>query len=185
LNELIKAVATDFATSEGRAAARDEVQARLSGSALSDVRDKAIAALREAAAIVDAKAPDEAPAFKDWLKQIAQKTAEASTEGGFLGFGGVQVSEAEKATLAEIASALAGSSHFVPGETAISSAGAHPRREEGSPPGQTDPDRAADCAPGDRAPGEDLEKRQEKLIDEAVEETFPASDPIAPKRITK
>src|SRR5215207_2401936 len=90
-NELIRALATDFATSEGRKAARDEVQARLSGSALSDVRDKAIAALREAAAIVDKKAPDEAPAFKDWLKQIAQKTAEASTEGGFLGFGGVQV----------------------------------------------------------------------------------------------
>jgi hypothetical protein len=32
--------------------------------------------------------------------------AEASKEGGFLGFGGVQVSEAEKATLAEIAAAL-------------------------------------------------------------------------------
>jgi hypothetical protein len=32
--------------------------------------------------------------------------AEASTEGGFLGFGGVRVSEAEKATLAEISGAL-------------------------------------------------------------------------------
>ena len=60
------------------------------GSKPAEVRDKAIAALREAAAIVDAKAPDEAAAFKDWLRQIAQKTAEASTEGGFLGFGGVQ-----------------------------------------------------------------------------------------------
>jgi hypothetical protein len=39
-------------------------------------------------------------------------------------------------------------------------------------------------APGDRKPGEDLAERQEKLIDEAVEETFPASDPISPKRIT-
>ena len=27
-------------------------------------------------------------------------------------------------------------------------------------------------------------KRQEDLVDEAVEETFPASDPISPKRIT-
>jgi hypothetical protein len=34
-------------------------------------------------------------------------------------------------------------------------------------------------------PGEDLEKRQDQLLDEAVEETFPASDPISPKRITK
>jgi hypothetical protein len=45
-------------------------------------------------------------------------------------------------------------------------------------------DRAAEAAPGDRKPGEDLAERQEKLIDEAVEETFPASDPISPQRIT-
>ena len=50
---------------------------------------------------------------------------------------------------------------------------------------QGDPDRAADAAPGPRVPNEDLEKRQDQLLDEAVEETFPASDPIAPKRITK
>lgn len=43
---------------------------------------------------------------------------------------------------------------------------------------------APDSAPGDRRPGEDLHKRQEQLIDEALEETFPASDPIAPKDIS-
>lgn len=48
-----------------------------------------------------------------------------------------------------------------------------------------DPDRAADAAPGPRVPDEDLEKRQDQLLDEAVEETFPASDPIAPKHITR
>lgn len=52
-------------------------------------------------------------------------------------------------------------------------------------PDPGDPDRAADAAPGPRLPDEDLEKRQDQLLDEAVEETFPASDPIAPKRITK
>lgn len=31
---------------------------------------------------------------------------------------------------------------------------------------------------------EDAEDRQEALIDEGVEETFPASDPATPKRIT-
>ena len=60
-----------------------------------------------------------------------------------------------------------------------------PRPEQEGCPGQTDPIRAADCAPGDRVPDEDLDQRQEKLVDEAVEETFPASDPISPKRITK
>lgn len=52
-----------------------------------------------------------------------------------------------------------------------------------SPP-QSQADRAAEDAPGDLRPGDDLSERQEKLIDEAVQETFPASDPIAPKRIT-
>jgi len=84
----------------------DGVQAKLSGSKLPDIKVKAIASLREAAATMTAKAPEDAPAFKAWLRQIAQKAAEASTEGGFLGFGGVQVSEAEKATLAEISTAL-------------------------------------------------------------------------------
>jgi hypothetical protein len=45
-------------------------------------------------------------------------------------------------------------------------------------------DRAAESAPGHREDDADLEKRQDQLLDEAVEETFPASDPISPKRIT-
>ncbi|MFE1601896.1 hypothetical protein [Methylobacterium sp. ID0610] len=52
-------------------------------------------------------------------------------------------------------------------------------------PGQPLADRAAEAAPGQRQPGEDLKARQDQLLDEAVEETFPASDPIAPKRITR
>jgi len=40
------------------------------------------------------------------LSSISQKVAEASSEGGFLGIGGVQVSDAEKATLGDIAKAL-------------------------------------------------------------------------------
>ena len=60
-----------------------------------------------------------------------------------------------------------------------------PHRQEERNPGQTDPSRAAAAAPGDRVPGEDLKQRQEQLVDQAVEETFPASDPISPKRITK
>ena len=50
--------------------------------------------------------------------------------------------------------------------------------------GQANADRAADSAPGDRKKDADLAKRQDQLVDEAVEETFPASDPISPKRIT-
>ena len=46
------------------------------------------------------------PPFKSWLRQVSQHVAEAAKEGGFLGIGGVAVSEAEKATLTEISSAL-------------------------------------------------------------------------------
>lgn len=105
-NELVKALAEDFVTSEGRTAARDGLQAKFSGSQLPQVKTTAIATLREAAAIVDAKAPADAPAYKAWVHHLAQKSAEAASEGGFLGIGGVPVSEAEKATLAEISQAL-------------------------------------------------------------------------------
>ena len=105
-NELIKAVVAEFGTAEGRSAARDGLQARLKGSKPGEAKDKAIAGMRQVSALLDAKAPSDAPAFKSWLQGIAQQVAEASKEGGFLGFGGVQVSDAEKATIAEISNAL-------------------------------------------------------------------------------
>ena len=66
----------------------------------------AIARLAEAARLVDAKAPGEADAFKAWISATAQAVAEAGTEGGFLGFGGEKVSEAERRTLTDIDTAL-------------------------------------------------------------------------------
>lgn len=49
--------------------------------------------------------------------------------------------------------------------------------------GHVNADLAAERAPGDRRPGEDLAERQEQLLDEGIEETYPASDPVAVKRI--
>ena len=51
------------------------------------------------------------PATRAWLREVAQKAAEAGNEGGFLGFGGVAVSDAEKATLSEISTALGSSAN--------------------------------------------------------------------------
>jgi hypothetical protein len=51
--------------------------------------------------------------------------------------------------------------------------------------GQFNADLAADAASGPLRPGDDLRQRQEQLLDEAIEETFPASDPISPKRIIR
>jgi hypothetical protein len=100
-------VAADYATAEGRKAASEGLKAKLGGGQPGDIKAKALDALRQAAALVAAKAPDDAVAYKAWLARISQNVAEAASEGGFLGFGGVAVSEAEKATLAEISTALA------------------------------------------------------------------------------
>jgi hypothetical protein len=105
-NQLIKAIVADFETADGRNITRDGLQKELTGSKAGEIKAKCIETLRQAGAVVDAKAPADAAAFKGWLRQISQHVAEASTEGGFLGFGGVPVSEAEKATLNEVSSAL-------------------------------------------------------------------------------
>ena len=106
-NPLVNAVVTDFSTSEGRSAARDGLKAKFAASQAADFKKNSIDSLRQISALLDAKAPGDAAAFKAWLGQISQSTAEAATEGGGLfGIGGVQVSDAEKATLAEISTAL-------------------------------------------------------------------------------
>lgn len=105
-NALVKAVVTDFATSEGRSVARDGLKAEFANSKPAEIKTKAIDSLRQVAAVLAAKAPDDAAPFKGWLREIGQKTAEAASEGGGLFGGGVQVSDAEKATLGEISSAL-------------------------------------------------------------------------------
>lgn len=105
-SELSRAVAADMETSEGRTAAREALQADLSGKTPAEIKQIAMSTLAEVAAAVDAKAPQDAAEFKQWLRNIAERVAEASSTGGFLGFGGVQVTDAEKITVAEIAAAL-------------------------------------------------------------------------------
>ena len=82
------------------------MQAGFKGVQLGEIKGRAIEELRAVSALVDAKAPEDAAGFKAWLREVAQKAAEAGNEGGFMGFGGVAVSDVEKATLAEISTAL-------------------------------------------------------------------------------
>ncbi len=104
---LVRAVAADFATAEGRAAARDGVKARLARGTPGEVKARSLATLRQVSMLLAAKAPEDAAAFKAWLTGVARRVAEAAKEGGFPGFGGAPVSDIEKATLAEIDAALA------------------------------------------------------------------------------
>jgi membrane-bound lytic murein transglycosylase B len=104
---LVKAVATEFETSAGRGLAQDGVKAAISGAKTPpDIVSKALDSLKEASALLDAKGGQDTAPFKTWLASVAKSVAEAAPEGGFLGFGGTQVSAAEKATVAQIAGVL-------------------------------------------------------------------------------
>ena len=70
------------------------------------VRSALIDTCQRAAAVVAQKSAPEADEYKRWLVSLARKTAEASKEGGFLGFGGTVVSEEESSAVGELASAL-------------------------------------------------------------------------------
>jgi hypothetical protein len=98
-SELIRSLAESFtggARPEMPAVPKDREQARNS------LVDKC----RQAVAAVTAKSPTEAQEFTNWLMSIARKAAEAAKEGGFLGFGGTQVSEKEQAALSQLGAAL-------------------------------------------------------------------------------
>jgi hypothetical protein len=51
-------------------------------------------------------ARDESAAFKEWLVGLAEATAEAGKEGGFLGVGAVRVSDKERDALVRLRSEL-------------------------------------------------------------------------------
>jgi hypothetical protein len=65
--------------------------------------DQILEELRAVNALLeDRTTPDETAAFREWLKAAAQSTALAAREGGFLGFGGEQVSEREQQMLDQL-----------------------------------------------------------------------------------
>jgi hypothetical protein len=82
---------------------------RPEASGASIAQDLALNSLRRTSDLLARKAsPEEAAEFRAWLTTIAKRTAEAARKGGFLGFGGVLVSEKEHDALAAINSVLGG-----------------------------------------------------------------------------
>jgi hypothetical protein len=102
-NDLIKALVADIEAGAKDLSAPEE----LKGKTPDEVKSYAIGSLRQVAALLEKKAkPDEAQGFNQWLVSVAKKVAEAAKEGGFLGFGGTQVSEQEAATIKELSTAV-------------------------------------------------------------------------------
>jgi hypothetical protein len=103
-NELIDAVAADI---REKAEKRERMEPPLKpGNDLNEMKAQCLQACREVAALLSQKAPAEAQAYKQWVYQAAQNSANAAKEGGIFGIGGERVSEAEAAALREIATAL-------------------------------------------------------------------------------
>lgn len=77
-------------------------------AAAPEAEAQALETLRQVTALLKSgSAPEEAAGFKQWLLAIAQHTAVAGKEGGnFFGRGAVQVNDAERAALQEIAQIL-------------------------------------------------------------------------------
>ena len=104
---LVSEIAAAYETGEGRDMARDVLKTQARGKQPAEIVEAAITELGAISKLVAEKAPEAAPGFRAWLTAIAERVAEAGTEGGFLGFGGHKVSASEKATLARLATALA------------------------------------------------------------------------------
>lgn len=113
IRELLPDPAADRkAAVEKMSRTRDWASARLKANGVNSAEtltQQMLADARAAAALLDAKAsPAEAEDYRAWTMAIAEKVANAATEGGFLGFGGERLSAPEKALLAQIREALGG-----------------------------------------------------------------------------
>jgi len=105
-NPLISAAVESFSAPEGRSAVTAILKEQVKGKDPKGSADSLIGEISRLSGIIAEKAPDAAPGFNSWLIDIAQSVAEASKEGGFLGFGGVKVSPEETATIERLKSAL-------------------------------------------------------------------------------
>jgi hypothetical protein len=97
---LLKTLAEDLG-------ARMSIPKPPAGATPAHIQEAAAEILRRTSDLLAQKAtPEEATEYKQWLVKVAQATAEASKEGGFLGVGGTLVSDQEKVALAAVKTAL-------------------------------------------------------------------------------
>jgi hypothetical protein len=72
-------------------------------------KEALIGVIMSAVGALKTKSPAEVDSYKRWLAAVATKVAQASKEGGFLGFGGTLVSGEEQEALRQLSDILGGS----------------------------------------------------------------------------
>ena len=115
-NALIQAIVPEPAAADTQAElaqarkTREWAMARLRAKGITSAEKMTAQTLedaREVARLLNDKLdPGTAAEYRAWVLDVAEKVAMASTEGGFMGFGGTRLSDAEKALVAAIRSAL-------------------------------------------------------------------------------
>jgi hypothetical protein len=99
-SELIRSIADSFKQSGGKPDMPE----------IPSDREEAAGALltmcQHAVAAIGRKSGADAEEFKRWLVEVARQTADAAKEGGFLGFGGTQVSKAEHSAVERLGRTL-------------------------------------------------------------------------------
>ena len=114
-NELIQAIVPDLKAANPQAAlakargASEWSMARMKAKGIDSaekLRGQALEDCRAAVQLLGKVSPQQASEYKQWSMSVAEKVAMASTEGGFLGFGGERLSANEQKLLGEIKTAL-------------------------------------------------------------------------------
>ena len=115
-NALIQALVPDPSAEDKSAelaqarATRDWAMARLRSKGIHTPAQMAALTLEDARAVarlLDSRVdPVQAAQYRAWALSVAEKVAQAATEGGFLGFGGTRLSEAEQTLIAQLREAL-------------------------------------------------------------------------------
>jgi hypothetical protein len=108
-SELIREVGAVLARKKGEGGEADQIKAvtqEAKEHGKSDPQAFFLGQISQALALVSEKSPDDATAYKEWLLECAEKTAQAAKEGGFFGFGGTQVTPRETAAIDRLKSAL-------------------------------------------------------------------------------
>jgi hypothetical protein len=103
-DELVKAVAAKEEMDASREAVKKA--AGEADRAKDNIRVAALASAQHAKNALNSNTPEHVAAYAAWVNEIAEKVAESSKEGGFLGFGGERVSEGERAFLNELRAVL-------------------------------------------------------------------------------
>jgi len=108
-SELIREVGAVLARQKGQGGEADQMKAsanRAKEHSQGDPPSYFLQEITRAVGLVSEKAPDDATAYKAWLVDCAEKTAQAAKEGGFFGFGGTHVTPRETAAIDRLKSAL-------------------------------------------------------------------------------